>query len=143
MKLNYKLVSLLHLSATTAMCAVIWIVQLAHYPSFEYIDAARFPLFEVFHQEAITIIVLPLMLLEITTYGLLYQRGQREIGFLISGLIILVLWLSTFLIQTPIHQQLQSGFNTELIAELIKTNWIRTIGWSLRFLFILRLSLRN
>jgi hypothetical protein len=137
------LTCLLHLVATSAMCGVIWIIQLVHYPAFLYVDVLKATSFEVFHQNAITPIVLPLMLLEVATCGLLFKQGERDRGFLCAGIILAVLWLSTFLIQTPIHQELEFGFNPDLIAKLILTNWIRTLGWSMRMILILRLCLKN
>ena len=140
MSINYKVVILLHLFATSAMCAVIWIVQLVHYPSFKYIDLDRFSSFEIFHQNTIALIVLPLMLLEVATYGLLFKQYQAEIRLLLSGIVLLVLWISTFFIYTPIHQKLEIGFNLDLVTQLIQTNWVRTIGWSIRTLYIFRFS---
>jgi hypothetical protein len=139
---NRDLISLLHLVATSAMCGIIWLVQLVHYPTFHYVDSLRATSFEVFHQNAITPIVLPLMLLEMATFGLLFKQGERDRGFLCSGVILAIVWLSTFLIQTPIHQQLVLGFNPDLIAKLILTNWIRTLGWSVRMILIFRLISR-
>ena len=141
--MNRELISLLHLVATSAMFGIIWLVQLVHYPTFLYVDVLKTTSFEVFHQNAITPIVLPLMLLELTTFGLLFKQGERDRGFLCSGIILAILWLSTFLIQTPIHQELEFGFNPDTITKLILTNWIRTLGWSIRMILILRLRIKH
>ena len=140
MSINYKVIILLHLFATSAMCAVIWIVQLVHYPSFQYIDLDRFSSFEVFHQNTIVLIVLPLMLLEVATYGLLFKQYHMEKRLLLSGIALLIVWISTFFIHTPIHQKLEIGFNIDLVTQLVQTNWIRTIGWSIRTFYIFRFS---
>lgn len=141
--MNRDLIRLLHLIATSAMCGIIWIIQLVHYPAFLYVDVLKATSFELFHQNAITPIVLPLMLLEVATFGLLFKQGERDRGFLCSGIILAILWLSTFLIQTPIHQELEFGLSPDLITKLILTNWIRTLGWSIRIILILKLFLKN
>ena len=57
---------------------------------------------------------------------------------LIVGIILLgVIWLSTALFQIQFHNMLSSKFDENVLFMLIKTNWIRTICWSLRGVIIL------
>jgi hypothetical protein len=50
-----------------------------------------------------------------------------------SGLALLgVIWLCTGLIQVPLHQRLEKGFDAVSHRRLVTGNWIRTIAWSLR-----------
>jgi hypothetical protein len=49
-----------------------------------------------------------------------------------SGLLVIVVWLSTFLLQVPIHHRLEAGKDDKRIQRLVATNWIRTAAWSLK-----------
>jgi hypothetical protein len=51
---------------------------------------------------------------------------------LFSGFLVFIVWLSTFGLQVPIHNQLQTGKEDLLIKRLVTTNWIRTAAWSLK-----------
>ena len=55
----------LHNAATWYMTGVIWLIQLVHYPMFEYLDRTNFLRSHLFHTSAITFVVLPAMFLEL------------------------------------------------------------------------------
>ena len=64
------------------LTGLIWTVQLVHYPSFQFIEKDSFVEFEKFHQRKISILVIPLMILEVllsfynlftSKLGLIYQ----------------------------------------------------------------------
>lgn len=119
---------LIELLITFGLVILIWIIQLLHYPSFRFIEAARFSTFAQFHSQRISIIVMPLMLLEL---GIgLYLRDPISLS--ITGLI----WLSTFTLQVPCHNKLQAGIDHKAIEKLITSNWIRTILWSAKFVYL-------
>jgi hypothetical protein len=124
-----------NVAATLSMAGAIWVVQLAHYPAFHFVDANRFPVFERFHQQRITLIVVPLMLLEVLTAALLLWERPPELPSWAawSGAALLgVIWLSTAVLQIPLHRELSRGMNKPAIERLIATNWIRTIAWTAR-----------
>jgi hypothetical protein len=50
----------------------------------------------------------------------------------VGGLIVIVIWASTGLIQVPLHDRLGRGFDADAHRLLVTTNWIRTVGWSVR-----------
>jgi len=45
---------------------------------------------------------------------------------------VLIVWLSTFALQVPIHNRLKAGKEDREIRHLVATNWIRTAAWSLK-----------
>ncbi len=49
-----------------------------------------------------------------------------------AGFLVFIVWLSTFVLQVPIHNQLKTGKENMLIRRLVATNWIRTAAWSLK-----------
>jgi len=118
----------LELIITGALVTLIWIIQILHYPSFKFIDKNSFSDFETFHTNRISWIVIPLMLTEV----ILLILNFRWLVFLI----LMLIWLSTFFLQVPCHNQLKSGQDYTVIERLISTNWIRTILWTLKFIFL-------
>ena len=50
----------------------------------------------------------------------------------VAFFLVVLIWLSTFTLQVPIHKRLQSGKDKTLIRRLLKTNWIRTVAWSMK-----------
>jgi len=123
---------------------LIWTIQLVHYPSMRYIPRDKFPEYHNFHSTRISILAMPLMLAELTTSIMLWCQNLNnaiQTVFLINLIIIVLIWLSTFLIQVPLHNALSKEKNTEKLSKLISSNWIRTLLWSTRsFLMILFLA---
>jgi uncharacterized membrane protein len=135
-----RLMLQLHFAATLFMIGVIWFVQVVHYPLFAQTGSANFVAYEQRHTSLTTWVVAPPMLLEVFT-GLLLL-GLRPTGVstwqLWLGLTLLVvIWLSTALIQVPCHNLLSQGFDPVVHQRLVGTNWIRTVAWSLRGLLVL------
>jgi hypothetical protein len=130
---------LLQVAATWAMTAVIWFVQLIQYPSFARVDASSFADFHAFHSSRITLIVAPLMLVEALSAVVLVWRPQPFIptwqAWLGLGLVAL-LWASTALLQVPMHRRLADGFDPPAWQFLCSSNWVRTVGWSLRAVLV-------
>mgnify|MGYP001318189620 CR=1 FL=1 len=119
------------------LTGVIWTIQIVHYPSFNYIDKMSFTNFHHFHERRISIIVMPLMLIELTTSTALYINNMSSIVFALNLLIVVLIWCSTFFIQVPIHSILSKKKDKKLIEKLVNTNWIRTFLWSMRMLLII------
>jgi hypothetical protein len=119
------------------LTGVIWTIQIVHYPSFHYIDKLSFTNFHHFHERRISIIVMPLMLIELTTSTALYINNMSSIVFALNLLIVVLIWCSTFFVQVPIHSILSHKKDKKLIEKLVNTNWIRTFLWSMRMLLII------
>ncbi len=131
------------LLSTLAMFGLIWFVQIVHYPLFLKVGPGFFQAYEAAHADRTTYVVAPLMLLELATAGLLLLARFRpaSVSFLeawAGAALVAVIWLSTGLIQVPLHNQLQGGYSAPIIHRLVATNWIRTVAWSLRAVLVLR-----
>jgi len=133
-----------HTFATIAMVGLIWLVQLSQYPGFRSLEASP----EIFgrchkhHVTSITYVVMPLMLIELcSSIGLFMSASgnARSVAF-VGLLLVAIAWLSTALIQVPLHQRLSEGFDLSVVNRLIHTNWIRTLAWTLRGFLALYLS---
>jgi hypothetical protein len=134
-----------HAAATLAMTGLIWFVQLVHYPLLRFAADSEFPAFAASYQRRTTWVVLPIMSAELVTASLIAYRGTSSFGSLaISGLaLLLVVWLSTALVQVPLHRRLSVGFDAKASRALVRSNWIRTLGWSARSAIALALLARG
>ena len=127
------------------MTGLIWLVQVVHYPLLARVGAAGYRDYQLAHQSLITLIAGPAMLIELAAAVLLLF--QRRDPLTLAGVASLaVIWSSTALLQIPLHNALSNGFDPEIHARLVQTNWIRTIGWTARGLIalcLLRVSLQR
>lgn len=128
---------LIQLLTTAMMAAIIWLIQILHYPIFYYVDKNLFSDFHVFHSKQISYIVMPLMLIELFTAAIVTYIFNFNILLLINLLLVLVIWLITFYISVPIHNHLSTEKNEQKTKQLIQTNWLRTFFWSLRLLILI------
>jgi len=134
------IVLLIHLASTWFMTGLIWFVQVVHYPLFNQVGESVFSRYETIHTQSTTWVVGPVMLAELFSAGwLLWLAPEGIPGWKLwagAGLLGIV-WVSTALLQVPQHGLLASGFDQRAYETLVSTNWIRTVGWSLRGLLAL------
>lgn len=126
---------LLHAAVTLILVGLILTIQLVHYPLFDRVGADAQIAYQAAHQNAITLLVGPLMLAELGTAFLLL--GVRPAGvpawMAVVGLgLVGVIWLATLFLSVPQHSILASGFNQAAYRALVDSNWVRTIAWMLR-----------
>ncbi|NBC66829.1 MAG: hypothetical protein GVY07_14380 [Bacteroidetes bacterium] len=118
-----------------ALFGLIWCVQLVHYPFFLRTDKTNFIDHIGFHKFRISIIVVPLMTIELATSGILAFTSAQFAGWNMFGFaVVALIWLVTFFVQVPLHNQLSDGYDESTVHKLINTNWIRTALWSLKSL---------
>ena len=126
----------LHAGATLAMVGVIWICQLVHYPLFALVGPDSFERYERSHMRRIGPIVMPLMVAEAVTAGMILFAGVGAVprGLAWAGFtLVVVLAVSTATLQGPTHARLaREGFDERLVNRLVRTNWIRTVAWTTR-----------
>ncbi len=128
----------IHAAATLAMGGLIWFVQLVHYPLFPLVAADRFVEFARAHQRRTGWVVMPLMAAEAVTATLLV--ATRPGPWVWAGWLLLVaIWLSTALVQVPLHRRLAGGYDPRAARKLVTTNWLRTALWSVRAVIALLL----
>ncbi|NGP88402.1 hypothetical protein [Fodinibius halophilus] len=131
----FDLLLLINISSSLFMTGLIWFVQIVHYPSFLDINAQDLPLYHKNHIKRTGYVVIPPMLIELITSIWLVIAFKTLWDFNIAGLVLVVLiWISTFILQAPMHQRLQELAEPRLIKKLVYTNWIRTFLWSFKSL---------
>jgi hypothetical protein len=145
-EMNGSLANLLaNLVATLFMVGLIWLIQVVHYPLFNEIGEQHYVNFQKRHQASITYIVGPMMLVELVTAVLMIwypvDGVSKTLVFVGVGLVCLV-WASTALIQVPCHDKLLLGFDPEAYRWLVRSNWIRTLGWTARGVLVVVMLIR-
>lgn len=130
---------LAQLLSTLTMTGLIWFVQVVHYPLFERMDDTAFA---AKHATRTTYVVAPLMVLELGSSLALLRIAWRP-GFIATGeawagaALVGIIWLSTALLQVPLHNRLQARHSVRDARELVATNWVRTVAWTLRAALVL------
>jgi hypothetical protein len=129
---------IINLAIALIATGLIWTIQLVHYPSMKFIPEEKFTAYHNFHTQRISILAMPIMLIELfTSLGLFYQNGSSYNHiFTINLILVILIWISTFLIQVPMHNTLSSAKNSRVLNNLILSNWIRTILWTARSLLM-------
>jgi hypothetical protein len=125
----------IHLAATAAMMGLIWFVQLVHYPLFDRVGTDQFTVYESLHQRATAIVVGPFMAIEGVSALFIAATARDIVGLALplGGLALLaVIHASTVFLQVPAHGMLSERYDPAVVARLVRTNWIRTVGWTLR-----------
>lgn len=135
-----KYVLLIHVGTTLAMVGVIWFVQLAHYPLFAWVGSQQFANYEAENTRRTTWVVLPLMLAEVITAVLIPFYFCPPIRLVLAwfGLgCLAAIWLMTFFVHVPQHAKLTNAFDGVIHKQLVTSNWLRTIIWTIRGVLVL------
>ncbi len=127
---------LLDIAATLYLWGVIWTIQLVHYPLFARVGAAGWADYHAAHTRLMTLVVLPAMVTELGTSGLLALGRPAPLLWLGFGLAVGT-WAVTFFVSVPLHDTLSRGFDAAAIARLVSTNWLRTAFWTGHALLLL------
>lgn len=128
---------LLHLFATFAMTGVIWLVHLLTYPTMRLIPSEVYAQYHQFHTARIGFVVVPLMLLEMATAFLLCLFEQTRMIFIANLILLILIWMNTFLHSVPAHNKLVHSKDPKALDNLINLNIIRTVLWTLRSMVFL------
>ncbi len=134
-----KILLVSQLISTLCLTGVIWLIQVVQYPLFAEVGAESFQRYHGSHAFWITPVVAPMMIIELGTSVLLlfYPIENIDVRLIWVGLVLsAIVWLSTFFLQVPMHEKLASGFDLDAHSFLVKTNWIRTVAWSLRSILV-------
>ncbi len=122
-------------SVTLIMFSAIWFVQLAYYPLLKFVGRKEFAGYETEYVKRIMPFAMLMLSLELIAGILLLWIRPVNVSFikvLIGVLLLAIIWMSTFFIQLPLHKKLRRGFNKNTHDLLLKTNWLRTMAWTLR-----------
>ena len=128
-----QLCVLLQIFCTFALTGLIWTIQWVHYPSFRFIRPEDFQKFHTFHSASISTVVAPLMVIELTTAALYCAFMPSTLNYVNFALVVAV-WKVTAFVSVPLHHKLSKSYDVKVIEKLVKTNWIRTLLWTIKSL---------
>ena len=117
------------------LVSLIIITQLISYPLFLRVGRDEFLAYHKFYTKQISYLVVLPMVLELFLSIYVLTIDVNWLTF-INITLISVVWLSTFIIQVPIHNSLSVQYSGELVSQLIKTNWLRTSTWTVKLILI-------
>ena len=124
------------------LLGVIIMTQFITYPTFLIIDKNSFNKYHRKYVNIISIIVAPAMILEISSLIILVYLSKDFL--LVKSLILLLcIWLTTFIIMVPSHNILSRKNDSKEIKKLININWVRTFLWSVKLIVMLFIYLLN
>jgi hypothetical protein len=133
------------LAATWMMVGVIWFVQLVHYPLLAMVGVDRAAAIAVEHQRRTGQVVgLPMAVDGLSTLVLLAVRpsGVFWLWPWVAAILLAVALGCTVLLSVPLHAQMASEPTSEIGHRLVRTNWPRTIAWTLRGLVLLVMAVQ-
>ena len=134
--MEIEIISDVHFLSTSLMVGIIWVIQLLHYPTFHFIKESNYVEFQHFHMQRISFIVVPAMILELLSAFMLVYYIRSNL-LTVCLIILLVIWLITFVFFTKLHQSLLGGYDKIIVDKLVQINWSRTVLWSLRLIILI------
>ena len=129
------LVLLLNAVATWTMVGVIWFVQVVHYPLLSVVPVESAATVAVEHQRRTGWVVMAPMAVEgVTTLMLLAMVPVGVAWFVpwLAGIPLAVALGATVLLSVPRHARMAASPDEQVGRELVTTNWVRTVAWSVR-----------
>jgi len=127
------LLVLAHLVSTLLMVGIIWTVQVVHYPLMALVGTERFVAYEAAHAPRMAaVVMLPWAVQGLTVAGMLIATPAGVAPALVWGAATAaaVPVLVTVVASVPAHGRLAQGFDARVHRRLVRTNWIRTAGWT-------------
>ena len=125
---------IVNLFISSFMLGLILVTQIVSYPLFLKVEVSNFSIFHDDYVNRISFIAVPVMLGELFISALVYFYFNTYLGFIILLSTILI-FISTFIIQVPLHNKLKLANNRKHIIKLVNTNWIRTFLWLVKSIF--------
>lgn len=129
------LVLLMNLLSTWTMVGVIWFVQVVHYPLLAVVPVESATSVAVEHQRRTGWVVgAPMALEGVTTLALLVLVPEGVAWFVpwLAGIPLAVALGATILLSVPRHERMAREPDAQVGKELVSTNWVRTIAWTVR-----------
>ncbi len=126
---------LAHAGATWFLVGLSWFVGVVHYPLFAAVGRAEHTRYHAGHVARTTWIVAPAMGIELLLAVALafdppagVPRAAAIVGLALLGGV----WLSTALVQVPLHARLERSFDAAAHRRLVWSHHLRSLLWTAR-----------
>jgi hypothetical protein len=120
-------------ASTLWLAGMIWTIQVVHYPLFALVGDDRFPAYASSHSTRISLLLLgPWAVQGVTTVWILLARPQGVPWWmvLVAAAAAATTVLVTVIASVAQHEVLGQGFDARAHAVLVRSNWVRTLAWS-------------
>ncbi len=135
---------LVTLAFTLYMTGMIWSMQVFEYPLFARVGRNEFPSYHAAHNRSLPFFVILPSVLAFGSAVVLFWIRPAGIPLWSVALVValdLAVLVSTAAWQAPLHARLdREGFSAEVISTLVRSNWIRTVVWTMNALLLLGLT---
>lgn len=134
----------LHVAVTYVMAGIMWFVQIVYYPNLAVVGRESFVSYQREHVRRVTRIAWTMLFLELISgiaIACVPHGGWIRGGLIANLLLLLGIWWSTFFVQVPLHHTLEQGWDETAHARLVRTNWFRTVVYTVRGLVIIAVLL--
>ena len=135
---------LVTLAFTLYMTGMIWSMQVFEYPLFALVGPKDFLRYHAAHNRSLPFFVILPSVLALGSAVVLFWIRPAGIPLWSVVLVValdLAVLVSTAAWQAPLHGRLdREGFSAEIIRTLVRSNWIRTVLWTMNALLLLALA---
>ena len=122
------------LVSTSVSAGIVWFLQLNHYPLYREVPKSALPDYIAKHNRRLLLPVVMPMLVAIATSAWLAisrPRGLPPAVVVVLAIDIFAIVVSTVALQGPAHVKLEREGHERLIEIIVRSNWIRTFGWTI------------
>lgn len=129
----------LNVLATWTMVGVIWFVQIVHYPLLSVVPVESAASVAIEHQRRTGWVVAAPMAIEGVTTLLLLAMVPVGVAWYVpwlAGIPLAIALGATVFLSVPRHERMAREPDDQVGRELVTTNWVRTIAWTLRGLIV-------
>jgi uncharacterized membrane protein len=131
-----RLLLVFNFALAAYLAGLIWVVQLVVYPALALVGKNEFPRYHAAHTRGMGFAAGAPMVFELALAAWLAWVAYPlwGAGWALGQLALVVAtWLATFLVAVPFHNRLEAqGYNYIAIDGLTRTNWLRTLAWTVR-----------
>ena len=128
-----------NLCASVLMTGIVSFIQFVQYPLLNHISSFDFTCYFKKYISRITWFVYPVMILEIgfaLWLSFLPVQSTLQLPILISYILLAMVTMNSFLIQTPLIQKMRFSFDKVILSKILFYNRIRIITSALRTLLL-------
>lgn len=130
----------LHVVVTCVMAGIMWFVQIVYYPNLAVVGRDAFVSYQREHVRRVTAVAWTMLFLELVSgvaIACLPHAGWVWVSLIANAVLLLGIWCSTFFVQVPLHHTLEQGWDEAAHSRLVRTNWFRTVVYTLRSIVII------
>lgn len=129
-----------HFMLCIAVTAILWFMQVVHYPLFAFVDKTRWSEFTERKRRQTMMILYPLMAFEALTGITLILMASQSATYIFLALevgLLAVLHIYNFMYFNALVKKITGPEDSLNHQRCVKMHWIRTAGWSLRLVLLI------